>query len=865
MKPLFYLILTIHFAIGGYCQKPPVDTSDFDTWPMVATPSLSNDGKFATYQVLHQPRSSSSFVIRSIRTKWKYILKGIYGVFTPDSRFVVFRNEGDSLGILMLGRDSIEYINGVAAYRIPQTGNGSWIAYDMIGDKKKLIIRNLITRQERTFLHVTDYQFSPDGKYLALVCNIGGKGNDTISLTCMTPDGRDSRVIWEGERLDNLVFDGNTKQLVFVGMDEKTGSARALYRYTLGKSRAVAIGAGVEHIVRFNHSGTGLFVTMATHDTVPPAGASTGVIVWSYLDSRLPSQVRQANKENQYRSYTYFVSFQTGKFIRLERSNDYIKEDPGNRDDESVLVVEQGKGDLDNEWNWNREALCSVYLVSTTRGERKLIAKDIPHVTCHDFHLSPSGKYVVYYNPKAKDYFSYNTATGEVRNISKGVMGEWTSYYRKDQPNGPYLCLGIAGWLDKDDRILVYDQTDIFELDPNGQELPFNVTGGDGRKNDIEFRLAIDHSSGLMYEGERLLLNAFNRKTKDNGFYRLILGRGKKPELLSMQPFYIEGTAGSSEFDVFPPLKASEANVYLVRKMSASSSPNYFSTEDFIHYNPVSDVYPEQSFNWIRSELVTWKLPDGSTTQGILYKPEDFDRRKKYPVIFHLYERFSEGLNGYIEPGFCTGPMNIPYFVSNGYLVFAPDIHYVIGQPGRSAYNTVVSAAAYLGSMPFVDTARMGLQGHSFGGFETNYIISHARMFAAAMSSSGMSDFISCYGSIIGDGTSRQRQYELFRDRIGVTPWDSLDLYLKNSPVLYADKIVTPLLLMANPLDGDVPYGQGVELFTALRRLGRRCWMLQYDDGGHLVFDKNADDLTCRMKQFFDHYLMGKPIPAWML
>jgi dipeptidyl aminopeptidase/acylaminoacyl peptidase len=166
--------------------------------------------------------------------------------------------------------------------------------------------------------------------------------------------------------------------------------------------------------------------------------------------------------------------------------------------------------------------------------------------------------------------------------------------------------------------------------------------------------------------------------------------------------------------------------------------------------------------------------------------------------------------------------------------------------------------------MPFVNERKMGLQGHSFGGFEVNYIISHTGLFAAAMSSSGMTDFISCYGSIIGDGSSRQRQYELYRDRIGATLWDNPALYLKNSPVLNADKISTPLLMMANAQDEDVPFTQGIELFTALRRLGRKCWMLQYDGGGHAVFDTAANDLTIRMKQFFDHYLQEKPGPAWM-
>jgi dipeptidyl aminopeptidase/acylaminoacyl peptidase len=132
------------------------------------------------------------------------------------------------------------------------------------------------------------------------------------------------------------------------------------------------------------------------------------------------------------------------------------------------------------------------------------------------------------------------------------------------------------------------------------------------------------------------------------------------------------------------------------------------------------------------------------------------------------------------------------------------------------------------------------------------------------MASSGMSDFISAYGSVIGNGTSRQRQYELYRDRIGATLWERPDLYIENSPVLKADKVTTPLLMMNNKADSDVPFPQGVEMFTALRRLGKKAWMLQYDGEDHMVFDNAAQDLTIRMTQFFDHYLKGAPAPRWM-
>ncbi len=136
---------------------------------------------------------------------------------------------------------------------------------------------------------------------------------------------------------------------------------------------------------------------------------------------------------------------------------------------------------------------------------------------------------------------------------------------------------------------------------------------------------------------------------------------------------------------------------------------------------------------------------------------------------------------------------------------------------------------------------------------------------AAAMASSAMTDFISAYGSIVLGGTSRQRQYELYRDRIGATPWQRPDLYIENSPVLRADKVSTPLLMLADNDDDNVPVQQGVEFFTSLRRLGKKVWMLQYDGEGHGLSNKTSQyDFTVRLLEFFNYYLKDEPPPIWM-
>jgi len=302
-----------------------------------------------------------------------------------------------------------------------------------------------------------------------------------------------------------------------------------------------------------------------------------------------------------------------------------------------------------------------------------------------------------------------------------------------------------------------------------------------------------------------------------------------------------------------------------VRQAEASRSPNFFITGDFKTFRPVSNVYPEKDWNWLTSELYNWKGLRDEELQGVLYKPENFDSQKKYPVIFYYYERGSQNLHNYLPPGLCVGPINIPWFVSHGYLVFVPDIHYRPGHTGESALSAVESAARMMAQKPSVDAARMGIQGHSFGAIQTNYIVTHSTLFAAACSASGQSDFISAYGSVDLNGRTKMNWYENGQNRIGASLAERPDLYIENSAILSVGKVTTPLLLMHTTEDNICLLSQAIELFVGLRRQGKKAWMLLYDQESHTLYkEEDIKDYHIRIGQFFDHYLKGEPAPLWM-
>jgi dipeptidyl aminopeptidase/acylaminoacyl peptidase len=282
----------------------------------------------------------------------------------------------------------------------------------------------------------------------------------------------------------------------------------------------------------------------------------------------------------------------------------------------------------------------------------------------------------------------------------------------------------------------------------------------------------------------------------------------------------------------------------------------------------LSVTNPQQSkYNWGTAELVEWMSFDRQKLQGILYKPENFEPSKKYPMVVYFYERSSDGLYSYSAPSPSASTINKTFAVSNGYLVFVPDIPYVIGYPGQSCYNAVVSGTyALLDRFSFIDKDRLGLDGQSWGGYQIAYLVTETDLFACAYAGAAVVNMTSAYGGIRWEsGMSRMFQYEHTQSRIGGTLWEKPAQFIENSPIFYVPKIHTPLLLMNNDADGAVPWYQGIEFITALRRLGKPAWMLSYNDEAHnLVKRPNRKDISIRKMQFLDHYLKGAPMPYWM-
>ena len=359
---------------------------------------------------------------------------------------------------------------------------------------------------------------------------------------------------------------------------------------------------------------------------------------------------------------------------------------------------------------------------------------------------------------------------------------------------------------------------------------------------------------------QTVYLSVFNEESQENGFGRVNLAKPAKTLEYFTDTVSFKYVAGTMTTDRLFYQKGNFRNCYDL----------YYTDDNFKTSTKVSAINPQMAdYRWGRAELFHWNAYDGTPLKGLVFVPDGVKEGEKLPVMIYFYEKNANNLYSFWTPAPSRSTVNIPFYTSRGYIVFVPDIVYKVGHPGESAYNCICAGAeALCEKYSIADKSRMAIQGQSWGGYQTAWLITRTNMFTAAGSGAPVGNMTSAYGGIRwGSGITRAGQYEHGQSRIGKSMWEpgALDLYIENSPVFHVDKVQTPVLIMHNDADGAVPWYQGIEFFSDLRRLDKPAWLLQYNKEAHnLVQRRNCKDLSIRLQQFFDHYLKGAPMPAWM-
>lgn len=476
---------------------------------------------------------------------------------------------------------------------------------------------------------------------------------------------------------------------------------------------------------------------------------------------------------------------------------------------------------------------------------------------------SASGKFLVVYNEIQKKYNCYNAETQQYYTAGKDIQ---VALYDEtnDVPDDPYNY-GVAGWTENDQFIWLYDRFDVWQVDPLGKVLSHRITNG--RPAKMQYRYIAAKDETFIPQAEPVWFKLFNEQNKYSGFAISYPSENNNEQwqrnnsIVLNAPKLINGVEPDAHM-----------NALLFTMEDYINSPNVFVLNKPIDKQLIMPVQlttinpQQQQYNWGNAQLFKWKAYDGRMAEGIVYKPENVDCTKKYPMIVYFYERNNQTLYNYIPPTPTPSRLNISFYVSRGYIVFVPDIWYRTGHPAESAYDYIVSGTRAVVKLGYVDSTRIGIQGQSWGGYQTAYVITRTHLFRAAWAGAPVVNMFSAYGGIRWEtGVNRQFQYEKTQSRIGADIWQRPDLYIENSPLFHLKKIQTPLVIMSNDADGAVPWYQGIEFYTAMRRLNKPVWLLVYNGEAHnLVERRNRKDIQIREQQFFDWQLKGDKPAKWL-
>ncbi len=741
-------------------------------------------------------------------------------------------------------------------------------------DGTDLVLRNLLTGEEKTFPLVSEYYFDKYSKKLLLETTRNSKDSLSKASILLIDLGNMQKktICTGGNDFKNYAFSEDGSQLAFLAeRNAKPKDLQKFYKlwyYKDGMDTAsmiadknsvgMKIGMTLSEFgtISFSKTGKRLFFGTAPiqspRDTTLIDFETAKLDIWNYKDDYLQTvQLNRLQRDLQENFLAvYDVEANTIKQLGSKELPTVIQTNEGDGDT-FVGVTDFGKR-IEGQWTGN--TLKDIYSINVADGSKKLVIKDLNGFISPQL-ISSTGKYIMWYDRKAKNYFAYD---GEkTRNITAKIKAPLYDE-ENDTPDYP-SPYGVMGWHEGDSAVYVYDRYDIWKVDPLLTLTPVNyLKESSGRKNKITNRyVSTDPEKRFFKHNESFVLRRFSDENKKAQYAIFQPGMKLSGDFLQKNSFGF-------------PTKAKNANVVIFTKENYNVSPDLYVSQDdgiFLVDRPLSNLNPQQKdYNWGTAELIKWKAYTGKETQGIVYKPEDFDPKKKYPLICYFYETLSDGLYTYHPPSPTPSRLNISFFVSRGYVVLAPDIHYGTGHPARDAYNHIVSGARYLVKQGYIDSTRMGLQGQSWGGIQVAQLVTMTKLFKAAWAGAPVANMTSAYGGIRWEsGVNRQFQYEKSQSRIGATLWEKPNLYIENSPLFHLPKVTTPLVIMANDADGAVPWYQGIELFTAMRRLNKKVWMLTYNGEAHnLVERRNRKDIQIREQQYFDWLLKDDVPPKWI-
>ena len=920
---ILFLLLVSHTVMLGAEEKRPFTIDDYADWRSIVSASIADNGDWVSF-AYRKTKSDDEFYIKNLKTDKEYkIMRASGPKFSDDSRWAVYYlnlpwKEAEKLRrqkkpvprkaeVINLSTGEKTTFANVSSFEFSK--GSALLAVKMTKSDPKakhkgtdLILFNLKTRTVHNIGNVSEHKFNKTGIRMAYIVDAADKAGNGLYMMDLSrgilsvfdsSESEYSNLAWDEKGTALAALKGNKskeykeKDNILLAFTDVGMKNQAAHMYDpsedpdFPKDMVISERTASSGRARFRPAPTpdrgNLFWSQdntqvfcgikeqekepakpkkkeprpeeekSPEDKKPPQKKAedkdeeeppADVDVWHWKDGYIQSV--QKIRSNRDRNFTYrsVYNLKTKRFIRI--CDERMRTASITRD--GKWAIGQDNKDYISDW---KEPRADYYRLNTETGERILMFKGQKRT----LGLSPDSKHFLYW--KDGHVWDYEIAAAKSINLTANAPVSFVNQeYDHPGTKPPY---GIAGWT-KDGKAVILDHKYDLYLQPLDGSPAKNLTGGTGTESEIRFRyIQTDPEAKFVDMEEPLLLSAFGQWTKEAGYYRL--NKGKLQRLV-----YDKKSFGRLT-------KAKKSDRFLYTVEDYDEFPDYHvADQTFRNPRRVTDANPHQKeFKWGSNILIEYANKNGKRLQGVLMIPEDYKDGDKYPMLVDFYEKNSHNLYRFSRFVYRDTPMFYKY-VSNGYLVLLPDVHFNTRTTHSDMLDCVEAAVKKVIELGYADPEKIGLHGHSFSGQGAALIATKSRMFAAIVAGAAATNLISDFNQLWKSAGTNQHRYDYYgQGRFGTNPFDDRELYIQESALFNAETMDTPLLLLHGTEDGSVEWLQAIEFYNALRFLGKNVILASYPgQDHHLDRLENQIDFQTKMEEFYDHYLKGKPAPEWM-
>ena len=860
MKRLFLSLLLVGVASSALAEKRPMQIDDCLDWRVLRQQLVSPDCQWVLYGYSHLFKDQRyPLCLYDVERGKVDSLSGVSDAMFLGSRWLRYNKQSkpDSLGnskneiwLMDLKHRRHEKWAGRAPFFVPTPVKDVVAStYNVEGsDVRDLSLYNLTTKQEQVIDSVETYEILDERGRMFYATR--------HSLRVREANGREQVLYTTDQFIGNANFDGEKGSFTLSSTAEGRFNPEMLYAfnvsghveplldfaYTEGLPEGLKVAPNAYLPINNNEF---LMVDLQPVEFQPPVqrqkpNRGFDLELWSWdepFSHRRYRPARPGFNPTQVPHYIYHIAQK--RFVEVVPAGimNCVTPQCGNFDYAFYCDTKPYR----TEFDWQHEQRGDVYCVRLRDGQTTLLMRRTRSMPT----WSPDGRYAIVYDFDTRRWMRVLPEEGKLVDLSVAI-GHPIYNEEHDMPKQP-SAYGMAYW--EEDALVLYDRYDLWRVPFADPQQATCLTAGYGREHGIELRL-------VERRGDRLYLEGFDTDTKGSALYLLEKGKVRR---LSPQ--------GAYGFRLHQLATDEKSCVWSRSAFDCYHDLLWSRIEKFDRPIRLSDTNPQQqNYLWGTARLERWTNGAGKQNDGILYLPEGYDPTRTYPMIVTFYEQHSRSLFSYLVPEFSSSVIDIPTYVSRGYVVFQPDVAYTVGAPAKSCCDAVVSGVEHLIRKGVADPERIGLIGHSWGGYQVADLVTRTNLFRCASPGAAVTNLTASYLALrAGTGVPRMYVYEDAQGRLGKTLWEDPEMYIENSPIFRADKIRTPLLIFHNERDDAVPFADGLALFLAMRRHGQPAWLLNYRGEGHSVYKREAcRDWSKRMEQFFDHYLMDAAAPRWM-